>query len=247
MSAQQMRWLAQTVKDHTPLRLICARGLWTLSLIAALIEREFATKLSLASVSRIMKWLGFSARKSLYQAWQQDATLVRTREAEIYPAIRTEAKAKGAAICFADEARIRSDCDAGTTWASVGETPVLEVTGARLSVNMISAVSPVGDFRCMLHDGLASAKAFRQLLERQLIGVDQPIFLIVDGHPLHKARLVKEFVHTQEGKPKPFHLPSCSPDLHPDEQVWAYVTREVARQLVQTKDEMKRLAHGALP
>jgi hypothetical protein len=70
-------------------------GLWTLSLIAALIEREFGKKLSLASVSRIMKLLGFSAQKPLYQAWQQDATLVRTWETELYPPFVPKPKLAG--------------------------------------------------------------------------------------------------------------------------------------------------------
>ncbi|KVD52823.1 hypothetical protein WI87_26295 [Burkholderia ubonensis] len=34
--------------------------------------------------------------------------------------------------------------------------------------------------------------------------------------------------------------------LNPDEQVWAHVKRSVSKRLVQTKDEMKRLAIGAL-
>ena len=45
---------------------------------------------------------------------------------------------------------------------------------------------------------------------------------------------------------KLFYLPPYSPQLNPDEQVWAHVNRKVARQLVQSKDEMKRLALGAL-
>ena len=80
-------------------------------------------------------------------------TLVRTWEAEIYPAIRAEAKARGATIYFADESGICSDYHTGTTWAPVGETPVVEVNGRRFSLNMISAVSPQGEFRFMLHNG----------------------------------------------------------------------------------------------
>ncbi|KWK65523.1 hypothetical protein BGV53_29555 [Burkholderia ubonensis] len=37
-----------------------------------------------------------------------------------------------------------------------------------------------------------------------------------------------------------------SPHLNPDEQVWAHVKRSVSKRLVQTKDEMKRLAINAL-
>ena len=246
VSAEEMRWLAKAVKDHSPLQFKFSFGLWTLSLIAALIEREFGKKLSLASVSRIMKLLGFSAQKPLYQAWQQDATLVKTWEGEIYPAIRAEAKAAGATIYFADESGIRSDYHTGTTWAPVGQTPVVEVTGRRFSLNMISAVSPQGEFRFMLHEGSVTATVFRDFLKRLLIGAEKPVFLIVDGHPIHKAKLVKAFVEAQDGKLKLFYLPPYSPQLNPDEQVWAHVKRRVARQLVQSKEEMKRLALGAL-
>lgn len=246
VSADEMRWLAGAVRDHTPLQFKFAFGLWTLSLIAALIERQFGKKLSLASVSRIMKLLGFSAQRPLYQAWQQDAKLVRQWESELYPAIRAEAQAMGATIYFADESGIRSDYHTGTTWAPKGETPVLEVTGRRFSLNMISAVSPRGEFRFMLHDGSVTAGVFREFLKRLLIGAEKPVFLVVDGHPIHKAKLIKDFVEAQNGRLKLFYLPPYSPHLNPDEQVWAHVKRRVSKQLVQTKDEMKRLALGAL-
>jgi transposase len=246
VSADEMRWLAGAVRDHTPLQFKFGFGLWTLSLIAALIERQFGKKLSLASVSRIMKLLGFSAQRPLYQAWQQDAELVRRWESDLYPAIRAEAQAMGATIYFADESGIRSDYHTGTTWAPKGETPVLDVTGRRFSLNMISAVSPRGEFRFMLHDGSVTAGVFREFLKRLLICEQKPVFLVVDGHPIHKAKLVKDFVAAQNGRLKLFYLPPYSPHLNPDEQVWAHVKRRVSKQLVQTKEEMKRLALGAL-
>jgi transposase len=68
VSAEEMRWLAQAIRDHSPLQHKFDFGLWTLSLIGELIRRQFGKTLSLASVSRIMKLLGFSAQKPLYQA-----------------------------------------------------------------------------------------------------------------------------------------------------------------------------------
>ena len=47
-----------------------------------------------------------------------------------FPAIRKQAKAEGATVFFADEAGLRSDYHAGTTWAPVGATPVVKATGA---------------------------------------------------------------------------------------------------------------------
>lgn len=246
VTAEEMRWLAQAVRDHTPLQFKFEFGLWTLSLIAALIERQFGKKLALSGVSRIMKLLGFTAQKPLYQAWQQDATLVRQWEFETYPAIRAEAQAVGATIYFADESGIRSDYHTGTTWAPQGSTPVVEVTGKRFSLNMISAVSAQGEFRFMVHEGTVTAAVFREFLSRLMLGASGPVFLVLDGHPVHKARLVQNFVKAQKGRLKLFYLPPYSPHLNPDEQVWAHVKRSVSRRLVLSKDEMKRLAIGAL-
>ena len=98
----------------------------------------------------------------------------------------------------------------------------------------------------MLQDGSVSAEVFREFLKRLMMGAKQPVFLVVDGHPIHKAKLVKDFVAAQNGKLKLFILPPYSPQLNADEQVWAHVKRQISRQLVQSKEEMKRLALGAL-
>lgn len=70
----------------------------------------------------------------------------------------------------------------------------------------------VSDFRPV------GAKVFREFPKRLMVGATQPMFLIVDGHPAHKAKLVQDFVNAQEGKLKLFF--SYSPQLNPDEQVW---------------------------
>ena len=246
LSAEEMAWIAKAVRDNAPQQFKFDFGLWTLTLIRHLINRQLGKELSVSSVHRLMKILGFSAQKPLYQAWQQDPVLVRTWETETYPAIRAEAKRLGATIYFADESGMRSDYHTGTTWAPQGQTPVVEATGRRFSLNMISAVSAQGEFRFMLHEGSVDAKVFLAFLKRLMIGAQKPVFVIVDGHPIHKAKLVKTYVEGLEGKLKLFYLPPSSPHLNPDETVWAHVKRKISRQLVESKEDMKRLALGAL-
>jgi hypothetical protein len=53
-------------------------------------------------------------------------------------------------IFFGDEASIRSDYHAGTTWGAIGRTPVVRATGWRVSCNMVrsavlSAAIPLRD------------------------------------------------------------------------------------------------------
>jgi len=246
VSAEEMRWLAQAVRDNTPLQYKFEFGLWTLSLIRALIHRQFGKALSIATVSRLMKALGFSAQESLYQARHRDAALIRQWQAETYPTIRGEGRAAGAIIYFANESGIRSDYQYGTAWAPHRETPVVEGSGRRFSLNMISAVSAQGEFRFMLHEGSVTAMVFREFLKRLMIGTHKPIFLIVDGHPIHKAKPVKAYVESLQGQLKLFYMPSYSPHLNPDEQVRVDVKRHDSKRLVQGKDEIKRMALGAL-
>lgn len=246
LSADEMRWIAEAVRDKTPLQWKFEFALWTLSIIRDLIKRQFGKTLSTATVSKVMRLLGFTVQRPLYRAWQQDAVLVETWRKEVFPRIQAEARQAGATIYFADEAGLRSDDHRGTTWAPEGETPVVQATGRRYSLSMISAISARGDFRFMVHEGTVNATVFRDFLKRLMTGASQPIFLVVDGHPIHKAKQVKDFVEAQAGRLKLFFLPPYAPQLNPDEQVWGNVKARVSKQLPETLDELKSRIIGAL-
>jgi transposase len=116
---------------------------------------------------------------------------------------------------------------------------VVKATGARFGFNMISAVNAGGSFRFMTVEGTVNATVFCQFLERLIAGQKRKIFLIVDGHPSHKAKVVKRLVQEQADRIELCFLPPDSPDLNPDELVWNHVKARVAKATVQTKDEMK--------
>lgn len=246
VSAEEMRWIAETVRDKTPQQLKFECGLWTLSLIGEVIYRQFGKRLSKPSVSRILRILGFTPQRPLYRAWQQDVVWVEKWCAEEFPKLKAEAKRAGAVIYFADEAGIRSDYHAGTTWAPCGQTPVVKATGRRFGLNLLSAVSGRGDFRFMVHEGAVTAQVFVEFLKRLLVGSLQPIYLVVDGHPIHKAKRVREFVKAQEDRLRLVFLPPYSPHLNPDEQVWGRVKARVAKQLPQNFEELKSRVIRAL-
>ncbi len=48
----------------------------------------------------------------------------------------------------------------------------------------------------------------------------KPVFLIMDGHPVHKAKATKEYIKELKGRLEIYLLPSYVPDLNPDELVW---------------------------
>ena len=95
---------------------------------------------------------------------------------------------------------------------------------------MISAVGLSGEFQFMLIDGYGTAETFKMFLEQLMLNATQPIILVVDGHSIHKAKLVKEYVQTTDGMLELYYLPPYSPQLNPDEQVWKNVREHVAKQ-----------------
>ena len=215
--------------------------------IREVIRREFKVALSAVSVGRLLRKLGLSPQRPLRRAYQQDPEAVQRWKKEACPTIRKEAEAAGAVIYFADETGIRSDYHAGTTWSPVGQTPVVKNTGNRFSVNMISAISAKGALRFAVYDGNITAATFIVFCKRLLHDAAGPVYLIVDGHPAHRATATKEFAASTEGQLRLIFLPGYSPGLNPDEWVWKNVTHDrIGKTGVTSKADLKSKAIVAL-
>ena len=190
-------------------------ALWTREMVREVIRREFGVALSVVSAGRLLRKLGMSPQRPLHRAYQRDPEAAERWKKEAYPAIRVEAEAAGAVIYFADEAGIRSDCHAGTTWSPVGRIPEVKNTGARYPVNMISAVSAKGALRFAVYEGNTNAATFIDFCTRLLHDAPGPVYLIVNGHPAHRATATKKFAASTGGQLKLFFLPGYSPELNP--------------------------------
>ncbi len=63
------------------------------------------------------------------------------------------------------ESGVRSDFHARTTWAPIGQTPMVRQTGQRFSLNMISAVSPKGQLLFMVSPKRIGVSVFVEFLK----------------------------------------------------------------------------------
>jgi len=247
LSGADLQKLARIITDKNPRQLQFEFALWTRAMVRKLILDEFGVDLSESQVGRLLHQLGMSPQKPLHRAWQRDPERVQRWLDEEFPAIQKLAKKEKAQIFFGDEAGVRSDYHRGTTWAPKGKTPVVETTGARFSVNMLSAIASQGQMRFMTVQGTVTAGKFVQFLERLLDNQKRPVFLIVDGHPVHRAKKVKEFVVTTAGRLRLFQLPPYAPDLNPDELVWNHVKgHRIGRASVSGPDDLKSRVVSAL-
>lgn len=247
LDGKQMAWIYRTVSGKSPLQMRFSFALWTLDMIRVVIRRQFGIQLSRSSVGRLMDQMGLSAQRPLWRAYQQNPKAVTKWLEEEYPRICAEAKRRRALLFFGDEAGIRSDAHSGTTWAPKGKTPIVSTTGARFGMNLISAVSRTGQMHFAVVEGRVNAEVFIEFLKRLIHNRRRPVFLIVDGHPSHKAVKVREYVESVADRLSLFFLPPYSPELNPDELVWNDLkTHILGRKMITGPTQMKRIVLARL-
>lgn len=247
LTPEQLERVYEVVVGDDPRQLQLDFALWTRDLVRVFIRREFGVKLSASAVGRLLHRLGLSPQRPLWRAWQADPEKVEAWKTSQYPAIAKAARKSGGTIYFADEAGIRADHHAGTTWGAIGRTPVVKSTGARFSLNMISAVTAQGLLRFSTFNGSMNAEKFIEFCKRLMADTAGPVFLIVDGHPVHRSKKVKDFAAASNGKLRLYQLPGYSPQLNPDEWVWKNIKNDrVGRSGITGPDQLKSLAVAAL-
>ena len=192
-------------------------ALWTREAVQALIEKNYAVRLSLWTVGRLLKRWGLTPQKPIRRAYERNEKIVKTWLQDEYPAIVKRAKKEKADIHWGDEMGIRSDHQAGTTYGKKGRTPIVFGTGQRFRCNMLSTLTNRGVLRFMLFRENCTNAVFLRFLKRLIKTSPRKVFLIVDRHRAHRATEVKQWLAKHADRIDMFFLPGYSPDLNPDE------------------------------
>ncbi len=150
LSHHPMQLILATLRDKSPDQFQLEFAYRSLKIVRPGILDQFPVKLSLATVRRVLRRLGLTPQRPQFRAYQQNAAAVRTGIAATYPALAQCAQEQGALLLFADEAGRTSHSHRGAPWGPRGQTPVVQPTGERFRLNMLSAISPSGSNS--LHD-----------------------------------------------------------------------------------------------
>jgi len=207
----------RTVTDRYPDQVKLPFALWTREAVQLFIERRFGVAVSVWTVGRYLKRWGLTPQKPVRRAFEQDPEAVRAWLQDEYPAIAAAAKRERARIHWGDEMGLRSDHQAGTTYGRRGQTPVIPGTGQRFRCNMISTVTNRGRLSFMVFKERFTSRVFLEFLSRLVRQSSRKVYLIVDGHPVHRSRAVQQWLDEHAGQIRLFRLPAYSPELNPDE------------------------------
>lgn len=235
----QAALIVRMLRDRYPEQLKLPFYLWTREAVAELIEKKFGLRLSVWTVGRYLERWGFTPQKPVRRAYERDPEKVQLWLEQDYPTIRARAQREKAQIFWGDEAGLRSDHTVGRTYGRRGQTPMIPGTGQRFGCSMISAITNCGQLNFMVFKCRFSSEVFISFLKRLSRQVGRKFFMIVDGHPCHRSKRVKQFLAENAEKLELFYLPSYSPELNPDELVNQDVkSNALGRRRPHNKEEM---------
>lgn len=216
-------------------------GLWTRRIVGVLISEKFGVTLGVTAIGRLLASLDITPQRPLRRAYERDPEAVSAWVADVYPKLHRRAKQAGASVFFLDEAGFSSEPALGRTYGLKGHTPIVPTTGQRQKVNAISAISAKGGFWSDVYTGNLNAARFLEFLKAFRRGGRGKVFLIVDGHPSHRAKIIKEYVQSTGGMLELHFLPPYAPDLNPDEFVWQHAkTNGVSKKPLKQNESLRQ-------
>lgn len=239
-SEKQRQQVKQWILGKDPRQYGFDFGLWSRRIVQALIEEKMGIECGLTAVGRLLASLNITPQKPLRRAYERDPAAVKLWERETYPELRKRAKRLGGRIFFSDEAGFQSDPVLGRTYGLRGQTPVVRTSGQRQSLNVISAVNARGEFWAVTYTGKLNAESFVCFLQNFMASQVGRIFLVVDGHPAHKANAVRNYIKSLKGRLELHFLPPYAPDLNPDEFVWSHMKNNgVSKKPLKTNESLQ--------
>jgi DDE superfamily endonuclease/winged helix-turn-helix protein len=179
-----------------------------------LIGREFDVRLSEVSVGRLLRKLGLSPQRP----WTAPISRTRRRwragrKAETYPQLRTEAARVGATIYFADEAGCAATPTPGPPgrwWAAPGSGD----HGRPVRDQPDLGGDRQGQVGFAAYEGSLNGPVFIDFCRRLLPDTPGPMFLVLDGHPVHRSKAVKQFAASTGDRLRLCFLPGYAPELN---------------------------------
>lgn len=201
-------------------------GCWHALLIQQVIWREFHVTYHVQYVATLLHNLGFSFQKARFVSDHLDDVARATWLVYTWPTWRAQAEAAQGLLLFGDEASFAQWGSLGYTWAPVGQQPVVKTTGRRKAYKVFGLIEFFSGR--LFHrgiDGKFNGASYVAFLTGVLDQTTEPLFLVQDGAPYHRAAPVKAFFAAHADRLHVTHLPSYSPDYNPIEFLWRATKR----------------------
>jgi transposase len=217
LANEQEREIQRLVIDKMPDQLKLPFALWTRVAIRQLIQQRFGIVMPIRTIGEYLKRWGFTLRKPVKRAYEQNPKEVNRWLQEHYPAITAQAKKDKAEIYWGDETGLQTTAHQARGFAPKGKKPILRISAQKSSISMISAINNEGQMRFMMYKKGMTAKLLIKFMGRLIKDARRKVYLILDNLRPHHSKEVNKWVQEHQREIALYYLPSYSPELNPDE------------------------------
>jgi transposase len=199
--------------------------LWNTSRLKIICRINLNIKLSHMAIWRFLVKFEESFKKVQKQYYETDLDAQEDWKNGTLKEIKKIIKKHRAILYFEDESNISLTPVMGKSWGPIGEKIVHKVTGNRGSLSAISAISNDGRLVFNVFDGNKRfnsddiIKFLSDMLKNQ---PRRHLVVVMDRATCHRSVKTTSFIESQK-RLHVFYLPARSPQLNPDEQVWAHL------------------------
>ena len=112
------------------------------------------------------------------------------------------------------------------TYAPVGRTPILREQLSRDHLSVMSGISLEGKLLMMEQERAFKGPDVVRFLKHALRQIPGKLLVIWDGSPIHRSKVVKEFLKSGvavSSRLQLEQLPGYAPELNPDEGIWKHL------------------------
>lgn len=164
--------------------------------------------------------------------------------------VKKKALEEGYEIYFHDESTLQLCANVVKTYSPRGQTPILTLhdTKGYQYVCLASSINASGKMFFQIRDNSFKGDAIIEYLKALLDSTFGKIMLIWDGATWHSSEQVKAFLNTEQGKRLwVAKLPPYSPELNPDELVWANLKKvQIPNCVAKNVKELKNIAYEGM-
>jgi transposase len=147
---------------------------------------------------------------------------------------KKKAGKEGRTLVFVDESGLSTRPTRVRTWAPRGQTPLIQETFGWKSLSIIGGLA-LYRFYFQIHPGSIKGPQVIEFLRHLQRHVPGKLTVIWDGAPIHRSRLVQDYVASTAGRIAVERLPAYAPELNPVEYMWGNLKQHQIGNLIATQ------------
>jgi transposase len=217
LTKEQEQEVKRLIIDKTPDQMRFPFALWTRKAVQELIRRKYRTDMPIRTVGQYLARWGFTPRKPVKRAQEQNTAAVNRWLTAEYPKIAGRAKEEKAEIYWGDETGLQNEANRMRGYSPRGTSPVIRVSAKKERISMISAINNEGKVRFMMYRESMTSSRLITFMKRLIRDAGRKVYLILDNLRAHHSKDVSQWLETVKNAIEVFYLPSYSPELNPDE------------------------------